>query len=76
LKRKKPARQKEELYHNVYVVLLKDAVTKHPSIVRLNPKRDPLKPCVYWDEQEFRSIIDSKSQKRLQISLGCQEIRA
>jgi hypothetical protein len=48
LKRKKPARQKEEdFHHNVYVVLLKDAVTKHPSILRLNPKRDPLKPCVY-----------------------------
>ena len=48
LKRKKPARRKEEdFHHNVYVVLLKDAVTKHPSITRLNPKRDPLKPCVY-----------------------------
>jgi len=48
LKRKKPARQKEEdFHHNVYVVLLKDAVMKHPSIMRLNPKRDPLKPCVY-----------------------------
>src|SRR5437870_10359647 len=48
LKRKKSARQKEEdFHHNVYVVLLKDAVTKHPSILRLNPKRDPLKPCVY-----------------------------
>ena len=48
LKRKKPARQKEEdFHHNVYVVLLKDAATKHPSILRLNPKRDPLKPCVY-----------------------------
>lgn len=48
LKRKKPARQKEEdFHHNVYVVLLKDAVTKHPSILRLNPKRSPLKPCVY-----------------------------
>ena len=31
----------------MYVVLLRDAATKHPSIVRLNPKRDPLKPCVY-----------------------------
>jgi hypothetical protein len=48
LKRKKPERQKEQdFHHNVYVVLLKDAVTKHPSILRLNPKRDPLKPCVY-----------------------------
>jgi predicted GIY-YIG superfamily endonuclease len=48
LKRKKSARQKEqEFHHNVYVVLLRGAVAKHPSIVRLNPKRDPLKPCVY-----------------------------
>jgi len=29
------------------VVLLDDAVAKHPSILRLNPNRDPLKPCVY-----------------------------
>jgi hypothetical protein len=48
LKLKKPARQKDEdFHHNVYVVLLSDAVAKHPSILRLNPKRDPLKPCVY-----------------------------
>jgi hypothetical protein len=48
LKRKKPARQKEQdFHHNVYVVLLRAAVAKHPSILRLNPKRDPLKPCVY-----------------------------
>jgi hypothetical protein len=48
LKRKKPVRQNEQgFHHNVYVVLLKDAVRKHPSILRLNPKRDPLKPCVY-----------------------------
>jgi len=48
LKRTKTTRQKEEDYHhNVYVVLLSDAVTKHPSILRVNPNRDPLKPCVY-----------------------------
>lgn len=48
VKRKKPALQKKEpFHHNVYVILLKDAVTKHSSVVRLNPKRDPLKPCVY-----------------------------
>jgi hypothetical protein len=48
LKRKKPARQKgQDFHHSVYVILLKDTVTKHPSIMRLNPKRDPLKPCVY-----------------------------
>ncbi len=34
-------------HHNVYVVLLDDAVLKHPAILRLNRKRDPAKPCVY-----------------------------
>ena len=29
------------------VILLRDAAAKHPSILRLNPKRDPVKPCVY-----------------------------
>ena len=29
------------------MILLDDAVAKHPSVVRLNPKRDLLKPCVY-----------------------------
>ena len=48
LKRKKPALQKQQAFHhNVYVILLSDAVAKHRSILRLNPKRDPLKPCVY-----------------------------
>src|SRR6266702_4616104 len=36
-----------KFHHSVYVVLLDNAVAKHPSISRLNPKRDPLKPCVY-----------------------------
>jgi hypothetical protein len=36
-----------QFHHNVYVILLDDVVAKHPSILRLNPKRDPLKPCVY-----------------------------
>ena len=31
----------------MYVVLLDEGVAKHPSISRLNPTRDPLKPCVY-----------------------------
>jgi predicted GIY-YIG superfamily endonuclease len=34
-------------HHNVYVILLDDAVAKHPSVLRSNPKRDPAKPCVY-----------------------------
>jgi hypothetical protein len=48
LKPNKLVCQKEaDFHHNVYVVLLRDAAAKHPSILRLNPKRDPLKPCVY-----------------------------
>jgi hypothetical protein len=34
-------------HHSVYVILLDGKVTKHRSILRLNPKRDPLKPCIY-----------------------------
>jgi hypothetical protein len=34
-------------HHSVYVILLDEAVTKHPSVVRLNPSRQPLKPCLY-----------------------------
>jgi hypothetical protein len=37
----------ERFHHSVYVILLGDAVLKHRSILRLNPKRDPAKPCVY-----------------------------
>ena len=39
--------KKQTFHHNVYVILLSDAVAKHPSVLRLNPKRDPLKPSVY-----------------------------
>jgi hypothetical protein len=37
----------ENYRHNVYVILLDDAVAKHPSVLRLNPNRDPSMPCVY-----------------------------
>lgn len=37
----------EKFHHNVYVVLLDEAVRRHRSILRLNPKRDPAKPCLY-----------------------------
>ena len=39
--------KEQRFHHSVYVVLLESAVAKHPSILRVNPKRDPLKPCVY-----------------------------
>ncbi|HEU0208727.1 MAG TPA: hypothetical protein VFQ78_07085 [Candidatus Udaeobacter sp.] len=48
MKRQRRTHQNNKsFHHNVYVILLKDSVTKHGSILRLNPKRDPLKPCVY-----------------------------
>lgn len=36
-----------KFHHNVYVILLDPKVAKHPTILRMNPKRDPKKPCVY-----------------------------
>ena len=32
---------------SVYVILLDPAVLRHPSILRLNPNREPTKPSVY-----------------------------
>src|SRR5207253_9607417 len=47
-KRKRRKLPKEQTFHhNVYVILLDAVAAKHPSILRLNPKRQPLKPCVY-----------------------------
>jgi hypothetical protein len=44
----KPSKTVDETFHhNVYVILLDQAVLRHPSILRLNPNRDPTKPCVY-----------------------------
>ncbi len=37
----------QEFHHNVYVVLLSEAALKDASILRANPKRDPVKPAVY-----------------------------
>jgi hypothetical protein len=34
-------------HHNVYVVLLAPDVAKHPSVLRINPRRAAAKPCVY-----------------------------
>jgi hypothetical protein len=39
--------KEQKFHHSVYVVLLDNAVAKHPPILRANPRRDPLKPCVY-----------------------------
>ena len=40
-------RPAETLHHHVYVVLLDPRVADHPSVLRLNPRRDPAKPCLY-----------------------------
>jgi len=37
----------ENYHHNVYVILLDDAVLRNRAALRLNPKRDPSKPAVY-----------------------------
>jgi hypothetical protein len=37
----------EKFHHSVYVILLDPTVLRHRSILQLNPKRDPGKPCVY-----------------------------
>ena len=37
----------EKFHHSVYVILLKQAVAEHRSILRCNPNRDPAKPCLY-----------------------------
>jgi hypothetical protein len=47
MKKNSRSQKKQTFHHNVYVILLRDAVAKHPSVLRLNPNRDPRKPCVY-----------------------------
>jgi hypothetical protein len=37
----------ESFHHSVYVILLDPSVLRHPSILRLNPNRQLIKPCVY-----------------------------
>jgi len=39
--------QAQQFHHSVYVILLSDRALKESSILRLNPKRDPAKPCIY-----------------------------
>jgi hypothetical protein len=45
--RKQSTRREEKFHHSVYVILLDPSVLRHPSIQRLNPDRNPTKPCVY-----------------------------
>jgi hypothetical protein len=46
-KKSRRFQKKQTFHHNVYVILLRDGVAKHPSVLRVNPKRNPVKPCVY-----------------------------
>jgi hypothetical protein len=45
--RKRKEAPGKAFHHSVYVILLDPAVLQHPSILWLNPNRDPAKPCVY-----------------------------
>lgn len=36
-----------EFHHSVYVILLDPKAAKHQSVLRVNPRRDPAKPCIY-----------------------------
>lgn len=45
-RQKRPA-EEEKFHHSVYVVLLSSRALRDPSILRLNPKRDAKKPCLY-----------------------------
>lgn len=38
---------REKLHHSVYVILLDPSVAELASVLRLNPNRDPAKPCLY-----------------------------
>jgi hypothetical protein len=46
-KRRLRSAVEKHLHHSVYVILLSARALKESSILRLNPKRDPAKPCVY-----------------------------
>jgi predicted GIY-YIG superfamily endonuclease len=36
-----------DFHHSVYVILLDPAAATHRFVLRLNPGRDPAKPCLY-----------------------------
>src|SRR5437660_6134053 len=46
-RRRKLRSAQKQFHHSVYVILLSGGALKDLSIRRLNPKRDPTKPCVY-----------------------------
>jgi hypothetical protein len=46
-KKKKGLSKEDGFHHSVYVILLHANALKERGVSRLNPKRDPAKPCVY-----------------------------
>ena len=44
---RKPAHESPTFHHHVYVILLDEKAAQHRSVLRVNPKRHPAKPCVY-----------------------------
>ena len=64
-------------HHSVYVILLDPAVLQHPSILRLNPNRDPAKPCVYVGMTGLTGPRPvPESQERSKIGLGREKVRS
>lgn len=61
----------EHFHHSVYVVSLDPIVSTQPSVLRLNPKRDPARPCVYVGmtglsvEQRFQNHKDGYKAARV-----------
>ena len=57
------------------MILLDDKVAKHVSILRLNPKRDPAKPCVYVGMTGIPVDHRFENHKNgYKVSLGGQKI--
>jgi hypothetical protein len=64
-------------HHSLYVILLDPAVLQHPSILRLNPNRDPAKPCVYVGMTGLAGPRPvPESQERSKIGLGREKVRS
>ena len=71
---------KRKFHYSVYVVLLNQEVVNLPQIKRRNPKRDPLKPCVYvgltglrvdrcFDYRRVEAIADTWPSRKYGIRL-------
>lgn len=45
--RRDPTPESSKFHHHVYVILLDPKAARHRSVLRVNPRREPAKPCVY-----------------------------